>query len=82
MKKTVFGVGTMMTGAIGMVGIMIKTGLGAYYSFTSLDNLFMTMIGVGFMLALTDAYNIDYCLLFKKLKEQFIKIKAKRGDRK
>lgn len=71
MKKTVFGVGTMMTGAVGMVGIMIKTGLGAYYSFTSLDNLFMTMIGVGFMLALTDAYNIDYSMPFKKLKEHF-----------
>lgn len=71
MKKTVFGVGTMMTGAVGVVGVMIKTGLGEYYSFARLDNLFLTMVGVGFMLALTDAYNIDYSIPFRKFKEHF-----------
>lgn len=78
MKKTIFGVGTMIAGAIGMVGVMIKTALGAIYSFARLDDLFMVMIGVGFMLALTDAYNIDYSVPFRKLKELFEK--EKRGD--
>lgn len=85
MKKTVFGVGTMMTGAVGMVGVMIKTGLGEYYSFARLDNLFLTMVGVGFMLALTDAYDIDYKPLFDKAKAFFknkksAKIKGENKD--
>lgn len=80
MKKTVFGVGTMMTGAIGMVGIMIKTGLGAYYSFTRHDNLFMIMIGVGFMLALTAAYDIDYSVPLKKIKSIFKEESKKSED--
>lgn len=30
-----------------------------------------TVFGVGFMLALTDAYNIDYSMPFRKFKEHF-----------
>ncbi len=39
-----------------------------------------TVFGVGFMLALSDAYNIDYSLPYRKLKEQFKNKKADRGD--
>ncbi len=66
MKKTIFGIGTMLSGAIVLAGIVIKRGLGDYYSYSRVEDAFMIMIGVGFMLALTAAYDIDYKALFDK----------------